>query len=435
METISRRDLLKTGAVCALGTPFYNLLKAKDIQASHPGPAKAVIEIWMWGGPSHLDTFDPKPDAGNEYTGPYNDAIATNADGIQINAQLPLLAKQADKYSLIRSMTHGINAHETATYRMQTGRPSGGGVVYPCIGAVVSKIQGLGNTDSKGLIPDYIALTSLHGRFSSEGFLGPNYKPFATGGDPNTDPFVVEGVIAKGISDQRQQKRRTLLHDLDSLGVVHSTHPDFQKMDQAEENAYDMILGDARKIFDLREEPEKLRESYGRNTFGQSCMMARRLIENGTRYVTINARGWDTHKMHFTEMGLKMPQMDRGLSVLLQDLNDRGLLDSTIVWCCGEFGRTPRVLWDPPWNGGRGHHGACFSALLAGGGFSGGQVIGSTDAQGNEVTDRPVYPQDLHASIYSKLGIDPSDRLPNESGLDIPVTIPSQGKGPLTEIM
>lgn len=384
-----------------------------------PARARAVIQIWMWGGPSHLDTFDPKPDAGYDYTGPLGETIATNVEGITINAALPLLAQQADKYSIIRSMTHGINAHETAAYVMQTGRPQGG-MVFPNVGAVVSLFKGYDH-GYEGLIPPYVVLTKSQGRFSEAGFLGPQYKPFCTGGDPAKPRFEVEGVVAEGVSDERQRERRELLHALDSLGNALPLAPQFGRLDECEERAYDLILGDAGKLFDLSQESNELRDAYGRNTFGQSCLMARRLVEAGVPYVTINYPGWDTHKQHFETMRRKLPELDQGMATLLQDLSDRGLLDSTIVWWGGEFGRGPRVDWDAPWNGGRSHYGACFSVVVAGGGFAGGRVVGASDATGEHVAERPVSPQDLIGSIYELLGIDPDGPLPNPRGLDLTV--------------
>jgi len=442
----TRRNLLKSGAACAIGYPLSQIAHAAGIvkpgssskpssQSGHQqAKAKAVIEIWMWGGPSHLDTFDPKPKAGSDYSGPYNEVVKTVADGMQINAQLPLMAKQADKFSIIRSMTHGVNAHETAAYMMQTGRAPGDGQVYPCIGSMVSKFKGY-DAGYNGLLPPYIVLTQPQGRFSEEGFLGPRYKPFATGGDPNRDPFAVQGVIAQGITDAQQQSRRELLHSLDTLAKANPNSREFKKLDECEEAAYSMILGDARKVFDLSQESQKMREMYGRNTFGQSCLMARRLVENGVKYVALNCRGWDTHKRHFSIMNQKMPQMDQAIAALFADLADRGLLESTIVWCSGEFGRTPKVLWNEPWNGGRGHHGACFSAFVGGGGFQGGHVIGATDEKGMEVAERPVYPQDFLGSIYERLGIDPDGTIKNARGEDVLITVSSDGDGRLREIM
>ena len=197
---------------------------------------------------------------------------------------------------------------------------------------------------------------------------------------------------------------------------------------QAEQQAYELILGDAGKVFDLSQEKEDLRDRYGRNTFGQSCLVARRLVERGVPYVTINYKGWDTHKQHFQAMRRQLPEMDKGMATLLQDLSDRGLLGTTMVWWSGEFGRTPRVQWEPPWNGGRGHYGQVFSAVLAGGGFKGGRVVGASDAKGEQVKERPVYPIDLIASIYELLGIDLNARLPHPLGEDARV-LPTAAEG------
>jgi uncharacterized protein (DUF1501 family) len=418
---ISRREALRRGLLGAAGLVLAGRSDLRAQPAARPAKAKAVIQIWMWGGPSHLDTFDPKPAAGYDYCGPLNKPIPTNVDGIVIGELLPLLAQQADKYSIIRSMTHGINAHETASYMVQTGRKPGERLLFPCVGAVVSLYRGY-NAGYSGLIPPYIVLTQPQGRFSEEGFLGQRYKPFATGGDPAQARFAVEGVVAQGISDQRQQDRRMLLHQLNTLGKLMKNDATVQALDQAEQQAYELILGDAGKVFDLSQEKDEMKDRYGRNTFGQSCLAARRLVERGVPYITINYQGWDTHRQHFQAMRQRLPQMDKGMATLLQDLSERGLLDSTIIWWSGEFGRTPRVQWEAPWNGGRGHYGPVFSAVVAGGGFKGGIVVGASDATGEEVKDRPVYPCDLIGSMYELLGIDPDSKLPNPEGLDVRAT-------------
>ncbi|MFI5377678.1 MAG: DUF1501 domain-containing protein [Tepidisphaerales bacterium] len=406
--------------------------------AGGKGKAKSVIQIWMWGGPSHLDTFDPKPEAGHDYCGPLDKPIATNVEGIRICELLPLLAQQADKYSIIRSMTHGNDGHETAAYMVQTGRKPGEKLLYPSVGAVVSLFKGY-DAGYKGLIPPYIVLTQPQGRFSEAGFLGPKYKPFATGGNPGAAQFAVEGIIAEGITRQRQEGRRDLLHNLGTLDRAVKNDPELVASEQAGKQAYDLILGDEGKVFDLEEESDEVRLAYGRNTFGQSCLVARRLVERGFPYITINYGGWDTHSQHFQQMRQKLPQMDRGMAALLQDLSDRGLLDTTIVWWSGEFGRTPKIDWQPPWDGGRGHYGRCFCAALAGGGFKGGIVVGESDARGETVKNRPVYPVDLIASMYEMLGIDPDGNLPNPGGPPVRVTAgPDEGMpmgGRLKEIM
>ncbi|HEY5654062.1 MAG TPA: DUF1501 domain-containing protein [Pontiella sp.] len=423
---ISRRNLMRASvAAGAVGIMPEIALPATDVV---PSRAKSVIQIWMWGGPSHLDTFDPKPEAGSDFYGPYKSPIETNVSGIRICEKLPLLAQQADKYSIIHSMTHGINGHETASYVTQTGRPVGG-EVYPCAGAVVSYFKGV-DAGYKGLLPPYIVLTKPQGRFSEPGFMGHRYKPFATGGKPNAPVFTVEGIVQQGIAEHRQHRRRELLHKLETLGKKMKGNAAFDQMDMCEDQAYELILGDAGKVFDVKTEDEKLRLRYGRNDFGAACLVARKLVEAGVPYITINYQGWDTHKKHFDIMNRKLLELDKGFSTLLEDLSQRGLLDSTIVWWGGEFGRTPKVQWDAPWNGGRGHYGKCFSHVLAGGGFQGGQVIGASDSKGEEVKDRPVYPWDLIGSIYEQMGIDGRARLPHPQGLDVRVS-PTEEDGVL----
>ena len=430
---MSRREAIRRVFAGAAGLLLVDklggCLQAAMPSAKPAAKAKAgsVIQIWMWGGPSHLDTFDPKPEAGYDYCGPLKNPIETNVSGIRISELLPLLAKQADKYSIIRSMTHGLNAHETAAYAVQTGRMPGGRLVYPSLGAVVSLFKG-SDAGYRGLIPPYIVLTELQGRFSEAGFLGERYQPFATGGDPARTPFAVEGVVAEGITEKRQQNRRGFLHELNTLGSVMTNNALVAASAKCEQEAYDLILGDSGKVFDLTQEKAELRARYGQNTFGQSCLVARRLVEHGVPYVTINYKGWDTHKENFQAMRRELPQMDKGMATLLQDLSDRGLLDSTIIWWSGEFGRTPKIQWEPPWNGGRGHHGEVFSAVVAGGGFKGGHVVGASDAKGEQVAQRPVYPVDVLASMCELLGIDPDGKLPNPLGLDAHV-MPSAADG------
>jgi hypothetical protein len=441
--TISRRDLMRLGLMGAGGVLLWDHLAWATAPATQPAfaakaRAKSVIEIWLSGGPPHLDTFDPKPEAGSDYCGSLDKPLSTNVSGIRICELLPLLAKQADKFSLIRSMTHGDNGHETAAYRVQTGREPGNGQVYPGVGAVVSLFKGYA-AGYHGLIPPYIVLTTPQGRFSEAGFLGSKYKPFVTGGDPAQQRFAVEGVVAQGITEQRQQARRDFLHQVDALEKSLPDDPQLASWRDSEKAAYDLILGDGGKVFDLSQEKDDLRNTYGKTSFGQSCLVARRLVERGAPYITINNGGWDTHKQNFETMRRKLPELDKALATLLSDLSSRGLLESTIIWCGGEFGRTPKVQWEEPWNGGRGHWGQCFSMFVAGGGFKGGHLVGASDAKGEKVKDRPVYPCDLIGSIYELMGIDTEARLPHPQGLDVFVTPrPADGcktGGRLKEIM
>lgn len=442
-ERVSRRDLLQRGAIGLGGLMLGQQLcsgAAAPKRAAKPQPAedeaessepvakaKAVIQIWLSGGPTHTDTFDPKPESGSDYTGPLNKPIETNVKGIRIGELLPELAKLADKYSIIRSMTHGDNGHETAAYKVQTGREPGGRLVYPAIGAVVTAFKGF-QEGQENLIPPYIVLTQPQGRFSESGFMGIKYKPFATGGDPNAMRFEVEGIVAPGMSDDQQRDRRDRLERADNFARVLKNAPQLAAAKDAEKSAYDLIIGDAGKVFDLATEKDEVRVRYGRNTFGQSCLTARRLIEKGVKFVTVNQFIWDTHKEHFQAMRRALPNLDKGVASLISDLSDRGLLDSTIIWVCGEFGRTPKVAWESPWNGGRHHFGAVFSALVAGGGFKGGQVVGDSDAKGETVKNRPVYPGDLIGSIYELMGIPPDANLPHPMN-EIVKAVPTAEEG------
>ncbi len=427
---MTRRTTLQHGLIGAVGMMLAGstLGRAAEAETTPANPAgakpgkkaKSVIQIWLWGGPPHLDTFDPKPEAGTDFTGPLSKPLLTNVKGILISELMPLLAKQADKYSLIRSMTHGNNGHETAAYMVQTGRNPDDRVVHPSVGAVVNLYKGK-ESKTDGLVPTYIVLTQPQGRFSEAGFLGSRYKPFSTGGDPNAGRFVVEGLVGQATESQLRD-RRELLERLNTLGRAAPGQPALQALARSETQAYDLMLGEGGKLFDLSQEKSDLRDRYGRTTFGQSCLMARRLVQRGVPYITINYGGWDTHKDHFPAMRRKLPELDKGLATLLEDLAERGLLESTIVWCCGEFGRTPKVAWEAPWDGGRHHFGSVFSVLVAGGGFKGGHVVGSSDARGETVKDRPVYPGDLIGSMYELLGIDPEGKLPHPQGLRIRVT-------------
>ncbi len=430
---ISRRQAIEAGILNTAGMMIASSLAGQEAGAAAgeaatgagapkvlPARAKAVIQIWLAGGPPHIDTFDPKPDAGVDYTGTLRGTSATNVDGIRIGELMPELSKLADKYALIRSLTHGVNGHETASYLTQTGRMPGR-IVYPAVGAVVTAFKGFpdkkkADDEKENLIPPYVVLTSPQGRFSESGFMGMRYKPFATGGDPNAARFAVEGIVAPDLSDAQQMQRRELLKRMNSLGNTLRDDTSLAVAAKSRDDAYDLMLGDSGQVFDLSVEKDELRQRYGRTKFGQSCLAARRLIEQGTKFVTINHGGWDTHKNHFPAMRRKLPELDRGLATLIDDLSERGLLDSTIVWCIGEFGRTPKVATESPWNGGRHHFGAVFSTLVAGGGFKGGQVVGESTETGERVKDRPVYPGDLIGTMYELVGIDPEAGLPHPRG-------------------
>lgn len=374
--------------------------------------AKSVILVYLDGGPAQTDTFDPKPNAGRTYFGNYKGVCKTNVEGIEIGEKLPLLAGMADKYSLVRSLTHGSNAHETGHYAMITGDTSGGAVVYPSFGAVISYMK---RDSYKGILPCYISVTSANSRFNEGGFLGNAYKSFDTGGKPESKEYEVEGIVNKYVNRERLDKRMALLDKFE-------TNPmDKQLIDSLRAVNMEFIWGESREVFNLANEPDSVKQRYGKSRLGQSCLVARKLVEAGVPFVNVRMTGWDTHKKHFQKMSTMLPQLDKALSALLADLDARGLLDSTIVLCGGEFGRTPKVLWEAPWNGGRAHYGKTFSYLVAGGGFHGGKVVGKTDKTGEKVAERPVAPCDLIGTVYLLMGIDPYGTLPHVSEGDLPI--------------
>jgi hypothetical protein len=395
-------------------------------------PAKSVIEIWLWGGPSQLETFDPKPNAPRDYNGGLK-SIPTNVPGTELHEWWPRLAGCADLYSIIRSMTHRQFGHETATYLMQTGRLPGGGEVFPALGTVIAQAK---RREYKGDLPPSVILTRPKGRFSEVGFLGVDAAPLVTGGRPNAPRFAVDGIVPPdGITSERAKERFKLLSELDLWRPVKGVNASFvSAFDAAGREARRIAEGDAAKVFDLGSESSALRDEYGRNDIGQTMLAARRLVEYGVPYVTVNLSGWDSHKRHFETMKRKSGETDTAVATLLKDLKGKGLLDSTIVWMGGEFGRTPKVGWEAPWNGGRNHYPRCFSTLVAGGGFKGGCVVGESDETASLPVSRPVSPQDFIGSIYELCGIDPEGPLPNNVGKKLPILPPSTGGGRLKEI-
>ncbi|MDR1009969.1 MAG: DUF1501 domain-containing protein [Opitutaceae bacterium] len=407
-DLVSRRDFLRIGALTVGGLAMAPFLRAAPASGAR---AKAVIQLFLFGGPSHLDTFDPKPLAPSDFTGPWRKAIPTNVSGIEINELLPLSARHADKYTLLRGLSHSTNGHETATYMMQTGTKPNSGLVYPSMGAVIAyKMEEAGLLKGRAL-PPYMSVPLAIGRFSETGFLGPKYRSFTPGG-------LAEPINAA--ERERLEKRSSLLDDLDAFGHSHKTV--FEEADYFRDQAREMVLGKTRDAFDISGENAKTRELYGDTEFGRSCLLARRLVEHGVAYITVNMRGWDTHRDQAERYKKLMPDLDRGFSALLTDLAQRGLLDTTIVTCGGEFGRTPKFMTEPPWNGGRNHYGAAFSWAIAGGGFKGGQIVGETDQRAEKVIKRAISPWDLSASIYKLLGIDPDGALPHPLGCAAYVT-------------
>lgn len=385
--------------------------------------ARSVIEIWMWGGPCQLETFDPKPNA----PAAYNNGLKaiTTAAGFQVHEWMPKLAACSELYSVVRTMTHPHSGHETATYLMQTGREPGGGIVYPAIGALVSSLK---RKDYGGDLPPYVILTNPRGRFSETGFLGDAAAPLVTGGNPNAAKFAVDGFVPPGgVSAEDLRRRLGLMAKLDRL----PPDPAFEAAGLA---AQKIVFGRAAETFDLSREGDAVRNLYGRTYIGQMLLAARRLVEYGVPYVAVNYNGWDIHKGYFNSTPRVTAEFDTALSALLTDLRGKGLLDTTIVWTSGEFGRTPKIDWEEPWNGGRHHYSKCFSALVAGGGFKGGCAVGVSDETASEVRERPVTPADFLGSICECAGIDPDAPLPNPKGLDVKVMPTNSRYGRLKEL-
>lgn len=444
---MSRRDFIKIGSVSAaylsLGRILAPTLFAQQPQTAAKQPkAKAVIQIFLAGGPCHIDTFDPKPNLSREYIGGIEGVSHTNIDGIDISSSMPLTARQADKYSVIRGMTHGDNSHEVSTYMMLSGLPSGGELVYPSIGSVIAydRLRKGCNAD----VPQFVSVMNPYSRFDEAGFIGESGRSFAASGIISNNDLKIPSAedIKKGASKRKIEaefsSRRGLLEALDTLSSEISSH--MQDVDSQRQLAYSMLSGKGREAFDLSKEDIKTREMYGAERFfGQQLLLARRLVESGASFVNVMLTGWDTHKKHFEAMKIMLPALDKAYAAMLEDLSRRGLLESTIVTLGGEFGRTPKVLYNTPWMGGRNHFGAAFSWLVAGGGFRGGNVVGKTDERGEKVVERPVYPWDLSQSVYELAGVDSSAKLPHPTGCVAYVVPPEvkmgQSGGILREIM
>jgi hypothetical protein len=420
----TRRAFLQAGACSVLGLSLADLLRVQAASGGLAGSARSVILLWLWGGPSHLDTWDPKPGAPLEFRGPYS-PIATRQVGVRICELLPRMATLLDRCALIRSMHSTSNDHGVAGTIGLTGSSAGavdlggkslGGAARPAVGSVVARAKGF-----RGTLPPFMVIGGrLHqGKKAiigeGGGPLGALYDPFRLEYDPASGPKVPALQLPPGLTPDRLGDRQRLVKAFDQL----QRHADLLRaghaLDEYRNQAFTMLTAPAAmKIFDLAQEPERIHESYGRTRFGQSCILARRLVEKGVPFVQVNWSdhvepeedagdgGWDNHTRHFQIFqDRQAPWFDQALSALLTDLAQRGLLDKTLVVAVGEFGRTPKVNQ----HAGRDHWEHCYSALLAGGGVAGGRVIGSSDARGEKPIDHPVSPADLAATVYHAVGI------------------------------
>lgn len=444
-DGVTRRDFLQAGTLGGLGLslPQY-LAAAEQGLVKDPDDDRAAILIFNLGAPSQLDTFDMKPEAPAEIRGPFK-PIDTVSKEFQISEILPMHAKVADKFSLVRSCYHsGAAVHDAGWQMMQTGRLFSGGVNTPHVGSAVGYLRGR-RTD----LPAHVVLPELMGRGGGNlpngqagGFLGKAYDPFVLNANPSEENFKVPDLLPpETIGEVRLERRRRL------RGIVDKTVNDFEETENAEllnknfNAAYRLMTSkQAREAFDLSKESAKVRDRYGRNRFGQCCLLARRLIEGGVRFVTINTFltvfdeiTWDIHgSKPFTSIaGMKnivAPMYDRAYSALIEDLSDRGMLDKTMVCNVAEFGRTPKV--NPA--GGRDHWPQCFTCYFAGGGVQGGQAVGSSDPVGGVPADRPADPANIVATVFRSLGLDLETHLPGPAGRPFPLV--DFGKGEIHEL-
>src|SRR4051812_10410204 len=396
----SRRDFLRAGALAGLSLPALLRAEAHAAKASPSkgARAKSVVLVYLGGGLSHHDSFDPKPEAPDDIRGKYAQ-IDTVVPGLRVGEKLPLMSKVMNRIALVRSGAHNNDHHETATNWVLSGRfgtPFGD---YPAVGAVVAHETGF-----SGTLPPYVAVPrnpSFTWELGKSAFLGGRYESFKAG-DPNQSNYKVQDLTAADADQKKAARRDTLLKAVDGLAKKVEGNDQIATYDEFHERARAMVFsGEARKACGIAGEPEKLRARYGRAAAGQSMLLARRLVESGVRFVTVNYGGWDHHAKIFESLDKKLPEFDQGFSALLADMAERGLLADTLVVAYGEFGRTPAINKDK----GRDPWAPAGSLLFAGAGVRGGQVIGATDKHGAYPTKRPVAPADVACTIYDALGI------------------------------
>ncbi len=438
-DGVSRRNFVQLGlaGMGAIGLP--QILRAKELSQSQGSSAKdtSIILIWLDGGPGHMDTYDLKPQAPAEYRGLWN-PIRTNVDGFEITELFPKQAKCADKFSVVRSLHHNQGDHFTAGHYMLTGRGGASGAdtqgKSPFVGAIASKLTGprKPGMPAHAAVPYAMSIGLRPGYFGGN-YLGVSSNPFETEGDPNASNFQVSNMqLPGGMSIQRLEDRSTLAKQFDRLRRDVDNSGMLESMNRFDRQAYDMVAGDAaRKAFDISTEDPRNRDRYGRNSWGQSTLLARRLVEAGSTMVTVHLGGWDHHWDLKTGYERVLPMVDSLVSALFEDLSQRGLLDKTLVMLCGEFSRTPRM--NDGGNGGapmsmgtpgRDHWGNAMCCLMGGGGVQGGQIVGSTNRLGEAPQDRPITPADIHHTMFNVLGVDPTVNFLNHAGRPIPALEP-----------
>lgn len=420
-----RRDFLKAGFMGGIGLSLANYLQLAEAgQIDSNAPARRGIFINLTGGPSHMDTFDLKPDAPAEYRGTFN-PISTNVDGIQISEHLPKLAQCMDKFAILRGVTHTLGAHRLGTEYVNSGTRPLPSLEFPGYGAVlVKETEQLNPID----LPSFVSIPNGNQR---PGFLGVKYAPLNTGATPRAGAsFSVRGVsLSGGVTIEEVEKRQALLNDLDvAFKGFESDNQLLDGLDRFGEQAHSIITSRrSRDAFDISKESPAFAQPFGEDPFGVSCLLASRLVESGVRFVTLTLGGWDTHRDNFTALkDRQLPKLDTGLSALLNGLEEKGLLSSTAVFVTGEFGRTPKINTRTE-EGGRDHYPRCMFMLMAGGGIKGGQVIGRSDDKATlpASEDEGFSPSDAAASFYHNLGIDHTKEYHTNTGR--PITIVRDG--------
>ena len=406
----SRRDFLKVGFISGLGLTLGDYFRLADAQAEGAAKAESCIFIYLAGGMTHVDTFDPKPYSPIEYRGELG--FANTNTGEVFGASMSRMAAIADKLTVIRSMSHGEAAHERGTHNMLTGYKPSPAIVYPSMGSVVSHEFGPRND-----LPAYIAVPSASDPFMGTGYLSSAYGAFSVGGEPVNQGFQVRDLnLAGGVSPERMEGRKGLLNAVDHHFASMEKSDVLEAMDSYYQRAYALISSqNAREAFNVVAEPDAVKDAYGRTAMGQRLLLSRRLVEAGARFVTVVDGGYDMHVNVKAGMQNTGAQMDQGVSALIADLAQRGLLEKTLVVLSTEFGRTVRINKDA----GRDHWPKAFSVVLAGGGLKGGVIHGATDAYGSEPSKDAVGPADVSATIFNQLGIDIKKKLMSDGNRPI----------------
>jgi hypothetical protein len=414
-DGVARRDFLKVGALAGAGfslADYMALAQAGQVQENARG--KSAIFVRLAGGPSHMDTFDLKPDAPDTHRGEFKE-ISTNVPGIRICEHLPKLARCADKFAILRGVSHTLAAHALGSNYLATGNRPLPSIQYPTYGSVISKVM-----ESPRDIPPYVSIPK--DITNTTGYLGLEYGPFETGASPRANARMdVRGLTLRGITLDDVERRQNLLnrydHAFDAAGRADQT---VAALDKFSQRAYDMMRSNrTRDAFDLTRESDGIKRMFESDSFSQSCLLATRLVEAGTKFITVQLGGWDTHNDNWERLKSKqLPPLDAGLSGLLNSLDAKGLLESTTVFVTGEFGRTPKINQRT----GRDHYPRAMFCLLAGGGIKGGQVVGESDAKGEGPKDRGISPDDVAATFYHTLGIDHRHEFRTPTGRPVMIT-------------